>query len=253
MYNIIKRLFDIILSLIGLIILVPFTIIIKVLFLLCRDKGKIMYNQKRIGKDGKPFNIHKYRTMVVNADEMLDELLKDEKYKEEWDLNQKIEDDPRITTVGKFLRKTSLDELPQLINVVKGDMALIGPRPLLTWFLPLYDETQMRRHEVRPGITGWAQVNGRNTVTYGEKFKYDVWYVDHLTMWLDIKILWMTVMNVLKRKDIGNGLQAVAAANMDFETAAALGHPFEVDDLGWNARKKEAIELFEKNFRNKQS
>ena len=139
----------------------------------------------------------------------------------------------RLTKVGRFVRAASLDELPQLINVVKGDMALIGPRPLLTWFLPLYDETQMRRHEVRPGITGWAQVNGRNTVTYGEKFKYDVWYVEHLSFGLDIKILWMTVMNVLRRKDIGNGLQD------------------EVDDLGWNARKKEAEELFEKNFRNK--
>ena len=139
----------------------------------------------------------------------------------------------RLTKVGRFVRAASLDELPQLINVVKGDMALIGPRPLLTWFLPLYDETQMRRHEVRPGITGWAQVNGRNTVTYSEKFKYDVWYVDHLTFGLDIKILWMTVMNVIRRKDIGNGLQD------------------EVDDLGWNAKKKEATELFEKNYRNK--
>ena len=125
----------------------------------------------------------------------------------------------------------SLDELPQLINVVKGDMALIGPRPLLTWFLPLYNEHQIRRHEVRPGITGWAQVNGRNLCKYSQKFVYDVWYVDHLSLGLDIKILWMTVMNVIRRKDIGNGLQN------------------EVDDLGWGERKKEAEELFEKNFR----
>lgn len=140
----------------------------------------------------------------------------------------------RLTKVGRFVRAASLDELPQLINVLKGDMALIGPRPLLTWFLPLYDKEQARRHEVRPGITGWAQVNGRNTVTYSNKFKYDVWYVDHLSFALDLKILYLTLKNVFSSKDIGNGLQN------------------EVDDLGWSLKKKEAEILFEKNFRNKQ-
>ena len=139
----------------------------------------------------------------------------------------------RLTKIGRIVRAMSLDELPQLINVVKGDMALIGPRPLLTWFLPLYDQEQARRHEVRPGITGWAQVNGRNVITYGQKFKYDVWYVDHLSFKLDIKILYMTVKNVLSSKDIGNGLSN------------------EVDDLGWDKRKNEAIRIFEEQYRNK--
>jgi lipopolysaccharide/colanic/teichoic acid biosynthesis glycosyltransferase len=127
-----------------------------------------------------------------------------------------LPDKDRITAVGTFVRKTSLDELPQLINVLKGDMALIGPRPLLVEFLPLYSKEQARRHEVRPGITGWAQVNGRNTMKYSKKFEYDVWYVDHLSLLLDIKIIWKTIMNVLRRKDIGEDMYD------------------ETDDLGWN-------------------
>lgn len=213
----IKRFFDFCISLVALIIVSPIIIIVAIWLHFANKGAGAWFLQERPGKDGKIFKVIKFKTMT------------DERGPD----GELLSNAERLTKVGRFVRAASLDELPQLINVVKGDMALIGPRPLLTWFLPLYDETQMRRHEVRPGITGWAQVNGRNTVTYGEKFKYDVWYVDHLTMWLDIKILWMTVMNVLKRKDIGNGLQD------------------EVDDLGWNARKKEAIELFEKNFRNK--
>ena len=212
-----KRFFDFWISLIALIVICPILIVIPIWLHFANKGAGAFFFQERPGKDGKIFKVIKFKTMT------------DERGPD----GELLSNAERLTKVGRFVRAASLDELPQLINVVKGDMALIGPRPLLTWFLPLYDETQMRRHEVRPGITGWAQVNGRNTVTYGEKFKYDVWYVDHLTMWLDIKILWMTVMNVLKRKDIGNGLQD------------------EVDDLGWNARKKEAIELFEKNFRNK--
>lgn len=212
-----KRFFDFCISLVALIIVSPIIIVVAIWLHFANKGAGAWFLQERPGKDGKIFKVVKFKTMT------------DERGPD----GELLSNAERLTKVGKFVRAASLDELPQLINVVKGDMALIGPRPLLTWFLPLYDETQMRRHEVRPGITGWAQVNGRNTVTYGEKFKYDVWYVDHLTMWLDIKILWMTVMNVIKRKDIGNGLQD------------------EVDDLGWNARKKEAIELFEKNFRNK--
>ena len=212
-----KRFFDFCISLVALIIVSPIIIVVAIWLHFANKGAGAWFLQERPGKDGKIFKVIKFKTMT------------DERGPD----GELLSNAERLTKVGKFVRAASLDELPQLINVVKGDMALIGPRPLLTWFLPLYDETQMRRHEVRPGITGWAQVNGRNTVTYGEKFKYDVWYVDHLTMWLDIKILWMTVMNVLKRKDIGNGLQD------------------EVDDLGWNARKKEAIDLFEKNFRNK--
>lgn len=212
-----KRFFDFCISLVALIIVSPIIIVVAIWLLFANKGAGAWFLQERPGKDGKIFKVIKFKTMT------------DERGPD----GELLSNAERLTKVGRFVRAASLDELPQLINVVKGDMALIGPRPLLTWFLPLYDETQMRRHEVRPGITGWAQVNGRNTVTYGEKFKYDVWYVDHLTMGLDIKILWMTVMNVIKRKDIGNGLQD------------------EVDDLGWNARKKEAIELFEKNFRNK--
>ena len=212
-----KRFFDFCISLVALIIVSPIIIVVAIWLHFANKGAGAWFLQERPGKDGKIFKVIKFKTMT------------DERGPD----GELLSNAERLTKVGRFVRAASLDELPQLINVVKGDMALIGPRPLLTWFLPLYDETQMRRHEVRPGITGWAQVNGRNTVTYGEKFKYDVWYVDHLTMWLDIKILWMTVMNVIKRKDIGNGLQD------------------EVDDLGWNSRKKEAIELFEKNFRNK--
>lgn len=211
-----KRFFDFCISLVALIIVSPIIIVVAIWLHFANKGAGAWFLQERPGKDGKIFKVIKFKTMtdVRGADGEL------------------LSNAERLTRWGRFIRAASLDELPQLINVLKGDMSLIGPRPLLTWFLPLYDETQMRRHEVRPGITGWAQVNGRNTVTYSNKFKYDVWYVDHLSMGLDIKILWMTVMNVLKRKDIGNGLQD------------------EVDDLGWNARKKEAIDLFEKNFRN---
>lgn len=212
-----KRVFDFCISLVALIIVSPIIIVVAIWLHFANKGAGAWFLQERPGKDGKIFKVIKFKTMT------------DERGPD----GELLSNAERLTKVGRFVRAASLDELPQLINVVKGDMALIGPRPLLTWFLPLYDETQMRRHEVRPGITGWAQVNGRNTVTYGEKFKYDVWYVDHLTMALDIKILWMTVMNVIRRKDIGNGLQN------------------EVDDLGWGERKKEAEELFEKNFRNK--
>lgn len=212
-----KRFFDFCISLVALIIVSPIIIVVAIWLHFANKGAGAWFLQERPGKDGKIFKVIKFKTMT------------DERGPD----GELLSNAERLTKVGRFVRAASLDELPQLINVLKGDMALIGPRPLLTWFLPLYDEMQMRRHEVRPGITGWAQVNGRNTVTYGQKFKYDVWYVDHLTMWLDIKILWMTVMNVIKRKDIGNGLQN------------------EVDDLGWGERKKEAEKLFEEKFRNK--
>ena len=212
-----KRAIDFTIALVAL-LLIWWLIALIAIFLHFANKGAgAFFYQERPGKNGKIFKVIKFKTMTDERDEN-GELLSNE---------------ARLTKVGRIVRSLSLDELPQFINILKGDMALIGPRPLLTWFLPLYDENQARRHEVRPGITGWAQVNGRNTLSYSKKFEYDVWYVDHLSMMLDLKIVWMTVMNVLKRKDIGNGLQD------------------EVDDLGWNPRKKEAIELFEKNFRNK--
>ena len=212
-----KRLFDFLISLVALLIVSPIILIVSVLLLFFNKGAGVFFVQERPGKDNKIFKVIKFKTMTDERDS-------------EGNL---LPNKERLTPFGRFVRATSLDELPQLINVVKGDMALIGPRPLLTWFLPLYDETQIRRHEVRPGITGWAQVNGRNLVTYSQKFIYDVWYVDHLSFGLDIKILWMTVMNVIRRKDIGNGLQN------------------EVDDLNWGERKEEAEELFEKNFRNR--
>lgn len=173
--------------------------------------------QERPGKDGKIFKVVKFKTMT-----------------DERDANgELLPDKDRITKVGKIVRATSLDELPQLINVFKGDMSLIGPRPLLTWFLPLYDETQTRRHEVRPGITGWAQVHGRNNATYSEKLKNDVWYVDNLSFKTDMKIIWMTIKNVLGARDIGNGTQN------------------EQDDLGWWEKRKEAQRIFEEKYRNR--
>lgn len=212
-----KRFFDFCFSFVALIIVSPILLIVSVLLFFFNKGAGVFFLQERPGKDNKVFKVIKFKTMTDERDP-------------EGNL---LPNKDRLTPIGRFVRATSLDELPQLINVVKGDMALIGPRPLLTWFLPLYDKTQIRRHEVRPGITGWAQVNGRNLCTYSQKFVYDVWYVDHLSLALDVKILWMTVMNVVRRKDIGNGLQN------------------EVDDLGWGERKIEAEQLFEEKYRNK--
>lgn len=211
-----KRLFDFWIALIALGCVSPILLIVAIWLHFANKGAGAFFFQERPGLNGKIFKVVKFKTMT-------------DKRGPDGELLSNAE---RLTKVGRFVRAASLDELPQLINVVKGDMALIGPRPLLTWFLPLYDKEQARRHEVRPGITGWAQVNGRNTVSYGNKFKYDVWYVDHLSFGLDLKILYMTVMNVLASKDIGNGLSD------------------EVDDLGWNERRKEAEELFEKYYRN---
>ena len=212
-----KRLFDFLISGIVL-LLIGWLIILLAIFLHFANKGAgAFFLQERPGKDGKIFKVIKFKTMTDERDEN-GELLPNE---------------VRLTKVGRIVRAMSLDELPQFINIFKGDMSLIGPRPLLTWFLPLYDKTQARRHEVRPGITGWAQVNGRNTLNYSKKFEYDVWYVDHLSLGIDLKIVWMTVMNVIKSKDIGNGLQN------------------EVDDLGWAEKRKWAEQEFENNYRHK--
>lgn len=183
-----KRLFDFLISLVAL-ILIGWLLLIIAIFLHFANKGAgAFFTQDRPGKDGKIFKVIKLKTMTDERDAD-GKLLPDEK---------------RLTKVGKFIRSTSIDELPQLINVFKGDMALIGPRPLLPKYLPLYSPEQARRHEVRPGITGWAQVNGRNTISWAEKFKLDVWYVDHLTLWLDIRIIFITIKNVIARKDINN-------------------------------------------------
>lgn len=152
----------------------------------------VIFTQERPGKDAKIFKVIKFKTMTDERDAE----------------GKLLPDAQRLTKVGRFVRSTSIDELPQLINVLKGDMALIGPRPLLVKYLPLYSKEQMRRHEVRPGISGWAQCHGRNAISWTEKFKLDVWYVDHCTLWTDIKVIWITIMKVLKRADISNDAAA---------------------------------------------
>lgn len=185
MREIFKRIFDIILSIIGIIFFSPLFIIISILILIKLGKP-IFFIQERPGINGKPFKMIKFRTM-----------------KNLYDSNGKLlPDEKRITKFGKFLRSTSLDEIPELINVLKGDMSLVGPRPLLMEYLPFYNEYQFRRHEVKPGITGWAQIKGRNLLTWEEKFKLDIWYVDNWNILLDFKIILITIFKVLKREGI---------------------------------------------------
>ena len=197
-----KRVFDFCISLIALIILSPFLLIISVWLYIANGKGsssleggvwgRLFFTQERPGKDAKIFKVIKFKTMTDERDA-------------EGNL---LPDEQRLTKVGKFVRSTSIDELPQLINVLKGDMALIGPRPLLPQYLPIYSPEQARRHEVRPGISGWAQCHGRNAISWTEKFKLDVWYVDHCTLWTDIRIVFITIKNVLMRKDINSATSA---------------------------------------------
>jgi len=181
----IKRLIDVIYACVGLIFLTPIIIIISMIIWL-RIGSPVFFRQKRIGFRGKTFLIYKFRTMTYAYD----------------DKNTPLPDDIRLTRLGYFLRALSIDELPEILNVLKGDMSFVGPRPLLPEYLPLYTKEQNRRHEVKPGITGWAQVNGRNAISWEEKFKLDVWYVDHQSFWLDIKIILMTIVKVFKREGI---------------------------------------------------
>jgi len=186
-----KRLIDLILAIIGFMIFFPFFLII-IISLFFFNRGKVFFIQERPGKKGKSFYVVKFKTMNDKRDSN----------------GQLLPDHQRITVAGRFIRTTSLDEIPQLINVIKGDMALIGPRPLLIEYLPLYNKTQARRHEVRPGITGWAQINGRNAISWERKFDFDVWYVDHISFGLDIRILWLTFVKVFKREGINSGADA---------------------------------------------
>lgn len=181
-----KRLIDFIIVLSALFIIWPILMIIYIWLTIANKGAGAVFYQERPGKGEKIFRVMKFKSMTDERDAK----------------GNLLPEAQRLTKVGAFIRKTSIDELPQLINVLKGDMALIGPRPLLPKYLPLYNEEQHRRHDVRPGITGWAQVNGRNNVTWTEKFKLDVWYVDHCSLWLDIKIIFMTIKNVLSSKDI---------------------------------------------------
>ena len=186
MYNsFFKRFFDILVSVIGLIIVFP--ILVIVFFILgLQNKGSIFFFQERPGYKQKAFKIIKLKTMT------------DEKDNE----GKLLPDNQRITKAGKLIRKLSIDELPQLINVLKGDMSLIGPRPLLFKYIPLYTQEQLKRHDVRPGMTGWAQVSGRNSISWTQKFEFDIYYVNHLSIWLDIKILWLTFVKVIKTEGV---------------------------------------------------
>jgi undecaprenyl phosphate N,N'-diacetylbacillosamine 1-phosphate transferase len=183
--SVIKHLGDKIVAVIALVLLSPIWLFV-LLILIITNAGEPFFMQKRPGKDEKVFRLIKFKTMN-NKRGVQGELLPD---------------DYRLTRIGRFIRKTSIDELPQLINVLRGEMSLIGPRPLLIEYLPLYNENQRRRHEVRPGITGWAQVNGRNTIGWQKKFEYDVWYVDNLSIWLDLKILGLTIIKVFRGQGI---------------------------------------------------
>ena len=192
-----KRLFDIIASASGLIFLSPVFLIL--IYLIRKNLGEpVFFTQERPGKDGKPFKMIKFRSMRDAVD-------KD---------GNPLPDSERLTPFGKKLRATSLDELPELWNVLKGEMSLVGPRPLLMSYLPLYNEFQNRRHEMRPGVTGWAQINGRNALSWDEKFAHDIWYIDHYSFWLDMKILFLTVKKVF----IKEGISAEGEATMPYFT-----------------------------------
>lgn len=191
-----KRFFDFLISLVALIVLLPVLLVVTLLLAILNKGAGPFFVQKRPGRGGKIFKLIKFKTMTDERDA-------------EGNL---LPDEVRLTKVGKFVRSTSIDELPQLINVLKGDMALIGPRPLLVQYLPLYSPEQMRRHEVRPGITGWAQCHGRNTLSWTEKFKLDVWYVDHLSLKTDLQVIWLTVVSVLKREGISSDTSATMEA-----------------------------------------
>ncbi|MDR3026317.1 sugar transferase [Chryseobacterium sp.] len=183
--NYLKRIFDFVVSLIGITLLLPIFLIVMI-GLFISNNGKPFFFQQRPGKNGKVFKIIKFKTMNDKKDSN----------------GNLLSDAERLTALGAFVRKTSLDEIPQLLNVLKGDMSLIGPRPLLVQYLPLYNEHQSRRHEVRPGITGWAQVNGRNAISWNQKFDYDVWYVENISFMLDVKIFFLTAKKVFIREGV---------------------------------------------------
>lgn len=193
--NFFKRIIDFLVALIGLIVLSPVFIVVTILLYIA-NQGKPFFFQARPGLNEKMFNIIKFKTMNDKKDSQ----------------GNYLPDSERLTPVGSFIRQTSLDELPQLINVLKGDMALIGPRPLLPQYLSLYNESQKRRHHIRPGITGWAQVNGRNAISWTKKFELDIWYIDNLSLATDVKVVMLTLKKVLKKEGINQVGQATTEA-----------------------------------------
>lgn len=191
-----KRIIDFSLSLIGFVIISPIFIIVWIWLTVVNKGAGALFFQERPGKDEKIFKVIKFKTMTDERDAS----------------GNLLPDAERLTKIGRFVRSTSLDEIPQLLNVIKGDMSLIGPRPLLVQYLPLYNDAQRRRHEVRPGITGWAQVNGRNAISWKQKFEFDVWYVDNISLSLDIKILVRTIIKVFKREGISSDTSSTMEA-----------------------------------------
>jgi sugar transferase EpsL len=181
-----KRVFDLACILPGLVVMAPMLAVLGMLVRI-RLGSPVLFRQQRPGRHGKPFVLLKFRTMSEDMNAA----------------GQLLPDADRLSSLGRFLRSTSMDELPELLNVLHGEMSLVGPRPLLMQYLPRYSQAQARRHDVRPGITGWAQVNGRNSLPWEEKFRLDVWYVDHISFWLDVKILWMTLLKVIRREGVG--------------------------------------------------
>lgn len=210
-----KRCIDFTIAFLALAIIGWFILLVAIMLHFANKGAGAFFLQERPGKDGKPFKVMKFKTMT------------DERGAD----GELLPDVQRITKIGKLVRSLSIDELPQFINVFKGDMSLIGPRPLLMHYLPWYTPEQARRHEVRPGITGWAQVNGRNHCKLSKKFELDVWYVDHCTLATDLKICKMTILNIIKRENVGEG-----TGNME-----------EVDDLGFHQRYLELLEQRKKN------
>jgi undecaprenyl-phosphate galactose phosphotransferase len=200
-YKVVKRVIDILISIVGLILLIPLTIVIGIANFLVKDSGPIFYTQERIGKNGKTFKLYKYRTMIVNADDKLSQYLaENEEIREEFRKNQKLKNDPRITKLGKILRKTSLDEFPQFINVFKGEMSLIGPRPLIKGELDLHKGNHELYEKLRPGITGWWACNGRSDTTYEQRLDLEYYYTENCSLWLDIKIIFATMVKVIKKE-----------------------------------------------------
>ena len=192
-----KRLVDITISLILSVVSIPIFLIVALLVKI-DSKGPVFYKHKRIGKNGKTIYLYKFRSMYNDSEERLKEMLKDPKIRKEWEENYKIDHDPRVTRVGKILRRTSIDELPQILNVLKGDMSLIGPRPLVEGEIDKYGKNKAKLLSVTPGVTGWWACNGRSCRTYEDRIKLELYYVDHMSLWLDIKIIFKTIIEVIK-------------------------------------------------------
>lgn len=195
-----KRLFDILASLIGMIFIIPVLLIVKICYMCTGDFKSIIFKHKRIGKDEKVFSMYKIRTMVPNAQEMLKEILKDPEMKKEWEENHKFDNDPRVTKLGKILRKASIDEIPQFINVFLGDMSFIGPRPMIQEEVDDYGKNKSKLLSMKPGITGWWACNGRSNIAPDERKKLELYYIDNCSISLDIKIIFKTIIKVIKKE-----------------------------------------------------